>query len=42
MDGGARVFAHVLGDAHREAVEKVASVVLQSVPKVKEKTKYIQ
>jgi integrase len=36
------VYAHVLGDAHREAVEKVASVVFQSVPKAREETKYIQ
>jgi integrase len=36
------VYAHVLGDAHREAVDKVASVVFQSVPKVREETKYIQ
>jgi len=36
------VYAHVLGDAHREAVEKIASVVFQSVPKAREETKYIQ
>lgn len=36
------VYAHVLGDAHRESVEKVASVVFQSVPKAREETKYIQ
>jgi integrase len=36
------VYAHVLGDAHREAVEKVASIVFQSVPKAREETKYIQ
>jgi integrase len=36
------IYAHVLGDAHREAVEKVASVVFQNVPKVKEEPKYIQ
>jgi hypothetical protein len=36
------VYAHVLGDAHREAVEKVASVVFQSAPKAREETKYIQ
>jgi integrase len=36
------VYAHVLGDAHREAVEKVASVVFESVPKEREETKYIQ
>lgn len=36
------VYAHVLGDAHREAVEKVASVVFQSVPKARGETKYIQ
>jgi integrase len=36
------VYAHVLGAAHREAVEKVASVVFQSVPKAREETKYIQ
>lgn len=36
------VYAHVLGDAHREAVEKVASVLFESVPRVKEETKYIQ
>jgi len=31
------VYAHVLRNAHREAVEKVASVVFQSVPKAKKK-----
>ena len=36
------VYAHVLGDAHREAVDKVASIVFQSVPKLKEQTKYLQ
>jgi integrase len=36
------VYAHVLGDAHRQAVEKVASVVFQSVPKARGETKYIQ
>jgi integrase len=36
------VYAHVLGDAHREAVEKVASVVFQSVPRAREETRYIQ
>jgi hypothetical protein len=36
------VYAHVLGDAQREAVEKVASVVFQSIPKAREETKYIQ
>jgi integrase len=28
------VYAHVLGQAHREAVEKVAAIVVQSVPKM--------
>jgi integrase len=36
------IYAHVLGDAHREAVERVASAVFQSVPKAKGETKYIQ
>jgi len=36
------VYAHVLGDAHREAVDKVASIVFQSVPKARDETKYIQ
>jgi hypothetical protein len=36
------IYAHALGDAHREAVERVASAVFQSVPKAKEETKYIQ
>jgi adenine-specific DNA-methyltransferase len=36
------VYGHILGDAHREAVEKVASAVFQSVPKAREETKYIQ
>jgi integrase len=33
------VYGHVLGDAHREAVEKVASIVLQNVPNAREETK---
>jgi len=36
------VYAHVLGDAHREAVEKVALIVVQSVPKSREENEYIQ
>jgi integrase len=36
------IYAHVLGDAHREAVEKVASIVFQNVPKAKEESEYIQ
>jgi integrase len=36
------VYAHVLGEAHREAVEKVASIVLQNVPKVREEATCIQ
>jgi len=36
------VYGHVLGDARREAVEKVASIVLQNVPKSIEEGKYIQ
>jgi len=36
------VYGHVLGDARREAVEKVASIVLQNVPKSVEEGKYIQ
>jgi integrase len=36
------VYAHVLGEAHREAVEKVASIVLQSVPKVRKENECIQ
>jgi integrase len=36
------VYAHVLGDAHREAVEKVAATVLQSVPKVRDDSECIQ
>ena len=36
------VYAHVLGDAHRQAVDKVASIVFQSVPKPKGETKYLQ
>jgi integrase len=36
------VYAHVLGDAHREAVDKVASIVFQSVPKQKGEPKYLQ
>jgi integrase len=36
------IYGHVLGDAHREAVEKVASIVLQNVPNAREETKYIQ
>jgi integrase len=36
------VYAHVLGDAHREAVEKVAATVLQSVPKVRDEQECVQ
>jgi len=36
------VYAHVLGDAHREAVDKVALIVFQSVPKPKAEGKYLQ
>ena len=36
------VYAHVLGDAHRQAVDKVASIVFQSVPKPKAEGKYLQ
>ena len=36
------VYGHVLGDAQREAVERVAAVVVQSVPKVVEKPRYFQ
>jgi len=36
------LYAHVLGEAHREAVDKVASIVFQSVPKPKGETEYVQ
>jgi hypothetical protein len=36
------VYAHVLGDARRDAVEKVASIVFRDVPKAVEEGKYIQ
>jgi hypothetical protein len=36
------IYAHVLGDAHREAVETVASIVFQNVPKAREENEYIQ
>ena len=36
------VYGHVLGDARRDAVEKVASIVFRDVPKAVEEGKYIQ
>jgi integrase len=36
------IYAHVLGEAHREAVEKVAAIVLQNVPKLREESACIQ
>ena len=36
------VYGHVLGEARRNAVERVASIVFQSVPKSVEEGKYIQ
>jgi integrase len=36
------VYGHVLGDARRDAVEKVASIVFRNVPKSVEEGKYIQ
>lgn len=36
------VYAHVLGQAQREAVEKVAAIVVQSVPKMKEEVACVQ
>lgn len=36
------VYAHVLGEAHREAVEKVAAIVFQNVPKAREEKLCIQ
>jgi len=36
------VYSHVLGDDHRDAVEKVASIVVENVPKPALETKYIQ
>lgn len=36
------VYAHVLGDARRDAVDKVASIVFQNVPKSVEEGEYIQ
>jgi integrase len=36
------VYGHVLGEARRDAVEKVASIVFRDVPKAIEEGKYIQ
>jgi integrase len=36
------IYSHVLGDDHRDAVEKVASIVVESVPKPAGEGKYIQ
>ena len=36
------IYSHVLGDDHRDAVEKVASIVVQSGPKVEGQGKYLQ
>jgi integrase len=36
------IYAHVLGEAQREAVEKVATLVFQNVPKVREENECIQ
>lgn len=37
-----QIYGHVVGDAQRAAVEKVASIVLQTVPKAVEEGEYIQ
>jgi integrase len=36
------VYARILGEAQREAVEKAASIVFHSVPKVREENECIQ
>jgi integrase len=36
------VYAHVVGDSHREAVEKVASILFPTVPNLKPATQVIQ
>jgi integrase len=36
------VYSHVIGDAQRDAVEKVASIVLENVPKQLQQNKYVQ
>jgi integrase len=36
------VYGHILGDARRDAVDKVASIVFQNVPKSVQEGKYIQ
>ena len=36
------IYSHVLGKDHRDAVEKVASIVVESVPKQAVESKYLQ
>ncbi len=36
------IYSHVLGEDHRDAVEKEAAIVVESVPKAVVENKYIQ